>query len=56
MHQCKARGESFTKILNKCVHHGWAAKKVLVSSISKTPILSFLGYISSIKKLREEEH
>ena len=27
MHQCKAGGENFTKILNKSVHYGWAAKK-----------------------------
>ena len=56
-HQCKAHGENLTKILTKSVHHGWAAKKVLILSASKTPILSFLGYINSIKnKLREEKH
>ena len=56
-HHCKIYRENFTKILNKSVYHGRAAKKVLILRTSKTPILSFWGYISFIKnKLREEKH
>ena len=43
----------FTKILNKSVHHSWAAKKVLISRTCKTLVLSFWWYINFIKNEAE---
>ena len=39
--QCKIGRVNFTKICNKSVDHGWAAKNVLISGTSTSPILSF---------------